>query len=434
MKSRALHRAAVLAAACIACGLSELVLAAASGAGEASIPLCPGLTIVTAVSQQDGDYESIKTIQSVSDAEVQMKYSAEMKNTDMLSSGPELKTVNLGRSMLVKDLQSATDYQQVFLEKSDEKIPGTTSIGTSAAVLRDLKSKGQSPFGMSLAYSDLTLTADRNKSPNYYSYLEQGIVKRVPGPASLQVIVNDVPTNLPVIVAQGTLVADKVEFMFLDDVRNPLTLSFRIGIDAIQPLNPQWLQLCAAMMKNGGATQGLPGGGRCDKPNGGDRDVLRVVKIAFRCPVSMPTAAAGPGAAGPGGQGSGANGMGGSGVLEKELAEQQKVDIYSIYFSFNSDAIRDESTPTLKEIADILTRHPDWRLAVNGHTDGIGGDQYNLDLSKRRAAAVVKALTTGYHIDPARLRYAGFGKSQPKDTNDTLEGRAKNRRVELMRF
>jgi flagellar motor protein MotB len=46
----------------------------------------------------------------------------------------------------------------------------------------------------------------------------------------------------------------------------------------------------------------------------------------------------------------------------------------------------------------------------------------------------VKALTTGYHIDPARLRYAGFGKSQPKDTNDTLEGRAKNRRVELMRF
>jgi OOP family OmpA-OmpF porin len=96
--------------------------------------------------------------------------------------------------------------------------------------------------------------------------------------------------------------------------------------------------------------------------------------------------------------------------------------------------LRDESTPTLKEIADILTRHPDWRLDVNGHTDGIGTDQYNLDLSKRRAAAVVKALVTGYHIDAGRLKSAGFGKSQPKDTNDTLEGRARNRRVELMRF
>jgi outer membrane protein OmpA-like peptidoglycan-associated protein len=126
-------------------------------------------------------------------------------------------------------------------------------------------------------------------------------------------------------------------------------------------------------------------------------------------------------------------GDGGSG-LEKALANQQKVDIYSIYFSYNSDALRDESTPTLKEIADIMTRHPDWRLAVNGHTDGIGGDQFNGDLSRRRAAAVVTALVTRYHIDAGRFKSAGFGKSQPKDTNETLEGHARNRRVELMRF
>jgi outer membrane protein OmpA-like peptidoglycan-associated protein len=157
-----------------------------------------------------------------------------------------------------------------------------------------------------------------------------------------------------------------------------------------------------------------------------------VVKIAYRCQAPSPGGGGGGGkGAGqvPGGLGAGS----GSG-LEKALANRQKVDVYSIYFSFNSDALRDESTPTLKEIADILTRHPDWRLDVNGHTDGIGADQYNLDLSKRRAAAVVKALVTGYHIDAGRLKSAGFGKSQPKDTNDTLEGRARNRRVELMRF
>jgi outer membrane protein OmpA-like peptidoglycan-associated protein len=356
-----------------------------------TIPLCTGLTIVTAVSQPSGDYESIKTVQTISDTEVRLRYSAEMKNGDIFSTGPELKTVNFGRTMLVKDLQSATDYQQVYLEKSVEQIPGTTAIGTSTAVLQNLKSKGQSKFGFSVAYPDLVLTTDPRKIPNYYSYLQRGVLKRVAGPATVSVIVNDVATDLPVVHAQGTLV----------------------GVGAVKPLTAEEIQFCANTKKHGIEP---PAALHCDKPNGGDRDTLRVVKIAYRCQAPSP------------------GGAGGGSGLEKALANRQKVDVYSIYFSFNSDALRDESTPTLKEIADILTRHPDWRLAVNGHTDGIGTDQYNLDLSKRRAAAVVKALVTSYHIDASRLKSAGFGKSQPKDTNDTLEGRARNRRVELMRF
>jgi outer membrane protein OmpA-like peptidoglycan-associated protein len=225
--------------------------------------------------------------------------------------------------------------------------------------------------------------------------------------------VNDVATDLPVVHAQGTLVGDKVDFQFLDDPANPLTLAFGIGVGAVKPLTAEEIQFCANTKKHGIEP---PAALHCDKPNGGDRDTLRVVKIAYRCQAPSP------------------GGAGGGSGLEKALANRQKIDVYSIYFSFNSDALRDESTPTLKEIADILTRHPDWRLAVNGHTDGIGTDQYNLDLSKRRAAAVVKALVTSYHIDASRLKSAGFGKSQPKDTNDTLEGRARNRRVELMRF
>jgi outer membrane protein OmpA-like peptidoglycan-associated protein len=392
-----------------------------------SIPLCPGLTVVTAVSQPGGDYESIKTVESISSTEVRLRYSAEMRNGDIFSSGPELKTVNFGRTMLVKDLQSATDYQQVYLEKSVEKIPGTTAIGTSTAVLQNLKSKGQSKFGFSNAYPELVLTADSSKYPNYYSYLQRGVLQRVAGPATISVIVNDVPMDLPVVHAQGTLVGDKVDFLFLDDPANPLTLVLRIGVGAIKPLTPEEVEFCAKTVKNGIVP---PSALHCDKPNGGDRDTLSVVKIAFRCQVPSPAGAGG----GKGtGQMPGFDAGSGSG-LEKALAKRQKVDVYSIYFSFNRDALRDESTATLKEIADILTRHPDWRLAVNGHTDGIGTDQYNLDLSKRRAAAVVKALVTRYHIDASRLKSAGFGKSQPKDSNDTLEGRARNRRVELMRF
>lgn len=106
----------------------------------------------------------------------------------------------------------------------------------------------------------------------------------------------------------------------------------------------------------------------------------------------------------------------------------------SIYFSFNSDAIRDQSQPTLKDIAEVLRRHPEWKLQVNGHTDSIGGDPSNLDLSRRRAAVVKNALVTQQRIGLDRLATAGYGRSEPKDPNDTLEGRAHNRRVELIRI
>jgi outer membrane protein OmpA-like peptidoglycan-associated protein len=414
--------------------------AATADAAVPTIPLCPGLQIVTALSQSNGDYESIKTIQSVTDADVRMHYSAEVNAADMFSSGPELKKIELNRVVLVKDLQSATDYQQLFAENSDETIPGTTSIGTSAAVLQNLKTKGKSELGYSNAYGGLTLSSDKSKYPNYYSYIQRGTLERIPGAATLPVLVNDVLVDLPVIRAQADVYGDKVEFSWLDDPANPLTLSFRIGIGGIKPLTPEQAELCAAQFKVSGVAPGyLPIGVHCDKPNGADRDVLRVIKIAFKCG-SPPPNGNGSGGSAPGagvGMGNPKLGDGGSGSgsgLEKALANQQKIDIYSIYFSYNSDALRDESTPTLKEIADIMARHPDWRLAVNGHTDGIGGDQFNSDLSKRRAAAVVSALATRYHIDPSRLKSAGFGKSQPKDTNDTLEGRARNRRVELMRF
>jgi hypothetical protein len=92
-----------------------------------------------------------------------------------------------------------------------------------------------------------------------------------------------------------------------------------------------------------------------------------------------------------------------------------------------------ESTPVLEEIAGVLRDNPEWSLTVNGHTDNIGGDVYNLDLSKRRAAAVKQALITQYRIAPERLSADGFGASRPVDTNDTLAGRARNRRVELTR-
>lgn len=119
--------------------------------------------------------------------------------------------------------------------------------------------------------------------------------------------------------------------------------------------------------------------------------------------------------------------------LEQALNEKQTVEIYGIYFSFNSAVIRPESEPVLIEIADLMARHPDWKLNIGGHTDNIGTDRFNLDLSTRRAAAVKAALVDGHHVGAGRFSSAGYGAGSPKDTNDTAQGRARNRRVELSR-
>jgi outer membrane protein OmpA-like peptidoglycan-associated protein len=108
--------------------------------------------------------------------------------------------------------------------------------------------------------------------------------------------------------------------------------------------------------------------------------------------------------------------------------------VYGIYFDSGSDRIRDESNAVLEDIAKMLRQNAGWSLAVEGHTDNLGGDAYNVDLAKRRAAAVKQALVAHYKVDAKRLHPTGFGASKPKDTNDTVEGRAHNRRVELVRM
>jgi outer membrane protein OmpA-like peptidoglycan-associated protein len=120
-------------------------------------------------------------------------------------------------------------------------------------------------------------------------------------------------------------------------------------------------------------------------------------------------------------------------AIERDLAEKRESTVYGIYFDYNSAAIRAESEVTLKEIAQALDAYPDWTLSIVGHTDSIGGAAFNQDLSVRRAAAVRAALMERYDIAAERLTAAGSGASRPLDTNETPEGRTRNRRVELTR-
>lgn len=121
-----------------------------------------------------------------------------------------------------------------------------------------------------------------------------------------------------------------------------------------------------------------------------------------------------------------------AGEMAESLGAEGKVALYGIHFDTDSAKVRPESGPTLAEIGKLLKSRPGLKLLVVGHTDNQGGFDYNIDLSKRRAAAVVEALASDYGVAKARLRPWGVGFAAPAATNATEEGRAENRRVELV--
>lgn len=119
-------------------------------------------------------------------------------------------------------------------------------------------------------------------------------------------------------------------------------------------------------------------------------------------------------------------------AIGKGLDAEGHIAIYGIYFDSGSDKVKTESDEALGEIAKLLKSRPDLGLLVVGHTDNQGKLDYNMDLSKRRAASVVKALAESHGIDAARLTPAGVGFLAPVASNRGDEGRSQNRRVELV--
>ncbi|MFO8090253.1 MAG: DUF4892 domain-containing protein, partial [Desulfatiglandaceae bacterium] len=123
-----------------------------------------------------------------------------------------------------------------------------------------------------------------------------------------------------------------------------------------------------------------------------------------------------------------------SGALAEEIHSTGVASIHDLYFDTGKAEIKPESKPALEEIAKFLEQEAELRLYVVGHTDGRGDFDYNMTLSKRRAEAVVETLVSDYGINRERLRPYGVGPLAPTATNETEEGRTKNRRVELVKF
>ncbi len=121
-----------------------------------------------------------------------------------------------------------------------------------------------------------------------------------------------------------------------------------------------------------------------------------------------------------------------AGEMEKSIARDGRVAIYGILFDFDKADIKAESKEQIDQLGALLKKSGDLQVIIVGHTDGKGAFDYNLSLSQRRAQAVVSALSSAHGIKPNRMTAAGAGMISPVASNRTEEGRAKNRRVEIV--
>jgi outer membrane protein OmpA-like peptidoglycan-associated protein len=120
----------------------------------------------------------------------------------------------------------------------------------------------------------------------------------------------------------------------------------------------------------------------------------------------------------------------GAADLNGDLKKSCHVALYGVVFEFNKSTLQPASDPVLQKVADLLAKDSTLKLEVQGHTDNVGSDAYNQTLSEARARSVADWLTK-HGAATARLSAKGYGKTMPVADNNTDEGRAKNRRVEI---
>src|SRR4030042_115321 len=115
--------------------------------------------------------------------------------------------------------------------------------------------------------------------------------------------------------------------------------------------------------------------------------------------------------------------------LEKKMMDEGRARL-NVEFDFDKSDIRPQYNDEIKQVADFMVKYPDTKIAIEGHTDSIGTDEYNQKLSQRRVESVKDYIIDRFGIDGKRLRSEGFGETRPIADNKTAEGRQRNRRVE----
>jgi outer membrane protein OmpA-like peptidoglycan-associated protein len=118
--------------------------------------------------------------------------------------------------------------------------------------------------------------------------------------------------------------------------------------------------------------------------------------------------------------------------MEKELVDTGVIQIHNIYFDTGKATLKSASHRVLHDIAAILVKWPSLKIEIGGHADATGPDDANLELSRRRAHAVLDWLIDNYdELKFDQFFVRGYGEAQPVASNDTVDGRRQNRRVEF---
>lgn len=329
------------------------------------------LTVAYVTHEERGDLESIAQISGATPTQYDLNMSSSIPNAAD-PSHPKM----FSRSRTIRRSDDSLSHRLNIVVSSDDPsmFPGSTII-PSRAMLSDLTTTGRTSvvIGDAPRGSFDGVLSMFSATRQYY----RGDLTRA-GRTTVTVLVNGTPTPLPAIEAKGHLSVggdtDDVDVFVLDNPAWPLALKWSSQGRSVQVTEIEW-----PLSGTRGAAHPMHGG------------------------VSSADAAG------------------------------CRTEVHGIFFAFGSAELAPASDVALASVATLLTSNPSWIVTIEGHTDSIGGHAANLDLSKRRAAAVREALISRFHIAPGRLTSAGLGDTRPVTTNATIDGRARNRRVELAR-
>lgn len=352
--------------------LVESILVTALGAQPTppSIPLARGLAFVQTLHMPEGDRESLVTVDDASATGVKYTW----RFLEVHVAGDSVRdTVRI--EVNSSDLAVAPRWLEVRDPREPALHPGYTSFSFSAATYHQLATEGTARYQIRSSLLGNALVQKLGElgiGSGQQILTWRGTLDRVSAAEPFPILLNGRRTHVPALHARGQFTSG--------GSLTPWNLEFWVLADSVHPL---LLKVSAS-----------------------DR-VLQTVRVDL--PDSQRA------------------------ELEHHLGTECRVELPGIYFAFNSAALDPASDRSIESVAAVLAKHPDWNATIEGHTDSIGTAKSNQLLSERRAEAVRERLVNQYKVVASRVRATGFGATRPREPNATIEGRARNRRVELVR-
>ncbi len=383
------------------------VAAPVRGQAPARVPLGAGATIVQTLSAAGGDRESVHEVRSVSDSGLHYEWRLEEVSQQGDTTRQQFRYLEAWG-----DLATAHRLRFFHDPKAPEAHPGYTMHALSRDLYRRLRAGTRDSMQiMSVDQAQSTVFRALGMGGGQATPVRwRGTVAPVgTGTVPFPVLLNGRRVQLPALHVRGDFTARQGRW----------APEFWILADSTYPLVLKWI---GAFRGAGNVLQttriDIP---LLDVPAAGI-DVRDGVLVVRREELR-------------GGRGVNASTDNdvAAAALEGALSASCRVELPGIYFAFNSAHLAAASDRAILTIAQVLARHPDWSGTLEGHTDSIGSPTANQALSEMRVAAVRARLVERHQVNAARLRVSGWGATRPREPNATVEGRARNRRVELVR-